>query len=95
MKRPTRGNLNPTQLLKISPKMRAQINLAQKAAVKMVSNRIHGLPDIFKGDTVRLTRYTRKQQDSYGVGQKWFRPKWTEKLHTVIGAKAVANGRLK
>ena len=95
MKRPTRGNLNPTQLLKISPRMRAQINLAQKAAVKMVSNRIHGLPDIFKGDTVRLTRYTRKEQESYGVGQKWFRPKWTEKLHTVIRARAVANGRLK
>ena len=95
MARPTRGNLTPTQLLKISPKMRAEINRAQKAAVKMVSNRIHGLPDIFKGDTVRLTRYTRKEQDSYGVGQKWFRPKWTEKLHTVIGARAVANGRLK
>ena len=95
MKRPTRGNLTPTQLLKITPKMRSMINTSQRNSVKMVSNRIHGLPDIFKGDTVRLTRYTRKEQDSYGVGMKWFRPKWTERLHVVISARAVANGRLK
>ena len=95
MKRPTRGNLSPSQLLKVTPKMRSMINLAQKRAVKMVSNKFIGLPDIFKGDTVRLTRYTRKEQESYGVGQKWFRPKWTERVYTVIGARAVVNGRLK
>ena len=95
MKRPTRGNLTPTQLLKITPKMRSVINSVQKSAVKMVSNRIHGLPDIYKGDVVRLTRYTRKQQDSYGIDMKWFRPKWSEKVYTVVGARAVANGRLK
>ena len=61
----------------------------------MVSNRIHGLPDIYKGDTVRLTRYTRKEQETAGIAVKWFRPKWSEKVHTVIGARAVANGRLK
>jgi len=94
-KRPTRGNLTPIQLLKITPKMRGFINQAQRSAVKMVSNRIHGLPDIYKGDTVRLTRYTRKQQESSGIAVKWFRPKWSEEIHTVIGARAVANGRLK
>ena len=95
MKRPTRGNLTPTQLLKITPKMRASINVTQRNSVKQVSNRVFGLPDIFKGDTVRLTRYTRKEQESYGVGMKWFRPKWTEGLHVVVSARAVANGRLK
>ena len=95
MKRPTRGNLTPTQLLKVTPRMRMHINSAQKRNVKIVSNRIHGLPDIFKGDTVRLTIYTRKQQESYGIGVKWFQPKWSIKVHVVIGARSVANGRLK
>ena len=105
-KRPTRGNLTPTQLLKITPNMRGFINQKQRNSVKMVSNRIHGLPDIFKGDTVRLTIYTRKQQEAYGIPLKdkdkkvtttlkWFRPKWSTKIHTVIGGRAVANGRLK
>ena len=105
-KRPTRGNLTPRQLLKITPNMRGLINQAQRNSVKKVSNRIHGLPDIFKGDTVRLTIYTRKQQEAYGIPLKdkdkgvtttlkWFRPKWSTKIHTVIGGRAVANGRLK
>ena len=94
MRRPTRGNLTPTQLLKVTPNMRMHINSAQKRNVKIVSNRIHGLPDIFKGDTVRLTIYTRKQQESYGIGVKWFQPKWSKKVHVVISARAVANGRL-
>ena len=105
-KRPTRGDLTPTQLLKITPSMRGFINQKQRNSVKMVSNRIHGLPDICKGDTVRLTIYTRKQQEAYGIPLKdkdkkvtttlkWFRPKWSAKIHTVIGGRAVANGRIK
>ena len=79
-RRPVRGNLTPIQLLSLDKAGREAINKLYKD--KTVTAEIPGLPGLFVGDTVRLLKMTRKEQEENKI--KGFAPKWTKRLYTVI-----------
>ena len=79
-RRPVRGNLTPVQLLSLNKAGRESINRLYKD--KTVNAEIPGLPGLFVGDTVRLLKMTRKEQEQNKI--KGFAPKWTKRLYTVI-----------
>ena len=75
-----RGGLSPIQLLQLDAASRAAIN--KKYREKYVSTEIGGLKDLVVGDTVRLLKMTRKEQEQNKI--KGFAPKWSKRLYTVL-----------
>jgi len=78
--REARGWLTPLQLLSLGPNQRAEIN--RKANDPRVLSDIKGLVPIAVGDSVRLLKMTRKEQETNKI--KGFAPKWTRRLYTVL-----------
>ena len=77
-RRPVRGNLTPLQLLALRPAQRDAINSQYKR--KFVAS-MPGLAPLHEGDTVRILKMTRKEQEKT---HKQFAPKWSKKKFTVL-----------
>ena len=78
--RAARGWYTPLQLLGMSANQRQVINSKYRNP-KMLSD-IKGLVPLHVGNTVRLIKMTRKEQETNKI--KGFAPKWTKRLYTVL-----------
>ena len=82
-RRPVRGNLTPLQLLALSPAQRTRVNSEYK---RDFIGKLPGLKPLQEGDTVRILKMTRKEQEKT---HKQFAPKWSKRTFTVLRRTAL------
>ncbi len=84
-KRPDRGNLTPTQLLKLNKHERAEVNELYRDRTHIPE--VQGMRELFTGSHVRVLLMTFKEQVQNKT--KGFAPKWSSDIYKVVRKQAL------